>query len=133
MRTPIGIKLLAIFFAFGASMCLLTIVLLLFPGGALDSLWRLNPDAQAAFQSLGKMSILLMLIVGGACAFGAIGLAKNQNWGRNIALIILAVNLVGDSVNAWVRHDLRTLIGIPIGGVLIFYLLRTRAVKPGNG
>jgi len=35
------IKFFAVFFAFGATMCALTIVLLLFPGTALDFLWRL--------------------------------------------------------------------------------------------
>ena len=34
------IQLLSAFFAFGAIMCTLTIVLLLFPGTSLDSLWR---------------------------------------------------------------------------------------------
>ena len=42
-------KFFAVFFAFGATMCALTIVLLLFPGTSLDSLWRLNPDAHSAF------------------------------------------------------------------------------------
>ena len=125
-RTPLGIKLLAIFFGFGVSMCLLTIVLLLFPGSALDSLWRLNPDAHAAFQSLGKISILVMAIVGAACASAAVGLAKNRRWGVNLALTILAVNLVGDLINAFARGDLRTLIGLPIGGAMIVYLLRAR-------
>jgi uncharacterized membrane protein (DUF2068 family) len=123
-RTPLGIKLLAIFFAFGACMCALTISLLLFPGSALDSLWRLNPNAHAAFQSLGRMSILLMLIVGVACAFSAIGLARGARWGRWLALIILAVNLIGDLANAMARHDLRTLISLPIGGAMIAYLMR---------
>ena len=118
--------MLAIFFAFGASMCLLTIVLLLFPGSALDSVWRLNPDAHAAFQSLGKISILVMAIVGAACASAAVGLAKNRRWGVRLALTILAVNLVGDLINAFARGDLRTLIGLPIGGAMIVYLLRAR-------
>ncbi len=83
-------------------------------------------DAHLAFQSLGKMSILLMLIVGAACAFAAIGLARNRLWGRNLGLIILAVNLIGDLTNVFVRHDLRTLIGLPIAGAMIFYLLRAR-------
>ena len=113
-------------------MCLLTIGLLLFPGTALDSVWRLNPDAHVVFQSLGKLSILLMAIVGGACALAAIGLARNRRWGQNLALIILAVNLIGDSVNAVARHDLRTLIGLPIGGAMIFYLLKVRNAKPEN-
>src|SRR5947199_3676450 len=69
--TPIGMKLLARFFAFGACMCALTIWLLLFPGGALDSLWRLNPEAHAAFQRIGGLLSLLMVSVSVACALVA--------------------------------------------------------------
>jgi hypothetical protein len=123
-ETPIGMKSLAIFFAFGACMCALTIWLLLFPGGALNSLWRLNPEAHAAFQRIGALSILLMAIVGVACALAAIGLARNAKWARWVGVLILALNLVGDLTNAFVRHDLRTLIGVPIAGAMIFYLAR---------
>ena len=123
-ETPIGLKLLAIFFVFGACMCALTIGLLLFPGSALDSLWRLNPEAHAAFQWIGRLSILLMAIVGVACALAAIGLARNAKWGRWLGILILAANLVGDLTNTFVRHDLRTLVGLPIAGAMIFYLAR---------
>jgi hypothetical protein len=41
-------------------------------------------------------------------------------------LALLAVNLLGDATNAFVRGDLRTLIGLPIGGALIVYLLSSR-------
>ena len=131
---PIGLKLLAIFFAFGACMCALTIWLLLFPGGALDSLWRLNPEAYAAFQRIGGLSILLMVIVGVACALAAIGIARNAKWGRWLGILILAANLVGDLTNAFVRHDLRTLIGVPIAGAMIFYLakLEPQMTKKGR-
>ena len=125
-RAPLGIKLLSAFFGIGAAICLLTIVILLFPGSALDSLWKLNPDARVAFQSLGKLSILLMLIVGAACASAAIGLAKRTRWGLPLASGVLTVNLIGDSLNAFVRHDLRTLIGLPIGAAMIAYLLTVR-------
>jgi hypothetical protein len=132
--TPIGMKLLALFFAFGACMCALTIWLLLFPGGALDSLWRLNPEAHAAFQRIGGLLILLMVIVGVACALAAIGLARNAKWGRWLGILILAANLVGDLTNAFVRHDLRTLIGVPIAGAMIFYLakLEPKMTKKGS-
>ena len=132
--TPIGMKLLALFFAFGACMCALTIWLLLFPGGALDSLWRLNPEAYAAFQRIGGLSILLMVIVGVACALAAIGLARNAKWGRWLGILILAANLLGDLTNAFVRHDLRTLIGVPIAGAMIFYLakLEPKMTKKGS-
>ena len=121
-KTPIGMKLLALFFAFGTCMCALTLGLLLLPGSALDSLWRLNPEAHVAFQWIGRLSILLMAILGVACALAAIGLARNAKWGRWFGIVILAANLVGDLTNAFVRHDLRTLIGVPIAGAMIFYV-----------
>jgi len=130
---PIGMRLLALFFAFGTCMCALTIGLLLFPGGSLDSLWRLNPEAHAAFQLMGRLSILRMAAVGVACALAAIGLARNARWGCSLGILILVVNLVGDLTNTFVRHDLRTLIGVPIAGAMIFYLTReARSKQSGN-
>ena len=131
--TPIGMKLLALFFMFGTCMCGLTIALLLFPSGVLDSLWRLNPGAHAAFQRMGRLSILLMAVVGIACTSAAIGLARNARWGRWLGILILVVNLVGDLTNAFVRHDLRTLIGVPIARVMIFYLTwQAKSKQSGN-
>jgi hypothetical protein len=118
-------KLFAAFFAFGATMCSLTIILLIFPGTSMDSAWRLNPDAHLAFQSLGKASVLLMFIVGTTCAFAAVGIWRSQ-WGTRLAVAVLSVNILGDLFGALVRHDLRTLIGLPIGGAMIVYLIRSR-------
>jgi uncharacterized membrane protein (DUF2068 family) len=106
-------------------MCLLTIVLLVFPGTKLDSLWNLNPDARVAFQSLGSWSILLMLAVGIGCALTAIGLWRGTLWGIRLGLAMLVVNIIGDLVNVITRHDYRSLIGLVIAGVMIFYLARS--------
>jgi hypothetical protein len=127
--TPVGMKLVALFFAFGTCMCALTIVLLIFPGTMLDSLWRLNPEAHAAFQSLGWLSILLMATVGTACGLAAIGLARNTTWGRWLGILVLAVNLVGDLTNALLRYDVRTLIGAPIAGAMMVYLYRCAGTR----
>jgi hypothetical protein len=116
----------AAFFAFGAMMCLLTIVLLVFPGTKLDSLWNLNPDARVAFQLLGSWSVLLMLAVGTGCALTAISLCYGKLWGIRLALAILFINIIGDLVNVVIRYDYRSLIGLPIAGVMIFYLARFR-------
>jgi hypothetical protein len=119
-------KLFALFFAFGAAMCALTVTLLLIPGTPLDSLWRLNPEARPAFQSLGKVAVLLMLVVGAACGFAAAGMWRGSWWGTRLAVIILSINILGDLFNALVRHDPRTLIGLPIGGAMILYLLKAK-------
>ena len=107
-------------------MCILAIVLLVFPGTKLDSLWNLNPDARLAFQSLGSWSVLLMLTVGTGCALAAIGLWYGKLWGVPLAIAILFINIIGDLVNVVIRHDYRPLIGVPIAGVMIFYLARFR-------
>ena len=123
-------KFFAVFFALGATMCALTIVLLLFPGTSLDSLWRLNPEAHSTFRYLGRMSVLLMFVVGTGCAFAAIGMWQGSRWGVRLALVILSVNILGDLVNALMRHDLRTLIGLPVGGAMIAFLVRNRKKHP---
>lgn len=122
----------AAFFALGATMCALTVGLLLFPGTALDSLWRLNPDAHLAFHSIGSWALVVMLTVGSACLLASIGLWKGALWGTRTALIILAINIVGDLINALFRHDYRALIGLPIGVVMIFYLVRSKNIAPGQ-
>jgi hypothetical protein len=115
----------AAFFAFGATMCLLTVVLLVFLGTKLDSLWNLNPEARVAFQSLGSWSILLMLAVGIGCAITAVGLWRGTLWGIRLGLAILVANIIGDLVNVITRHDYRSLIGLPIAGAMILYLARS--------
>ena len=105
-------------------MCVLTIVLLVYPGTGLDSVWRLNPDAHSAFQSFGNWAVLFMAAVGTSCAIAAIGLWRGLRWGVQIAVMILSLNVVGDLVNAFVRHDYRSLTGLPIGAAMILYLIR---------
>lgn len=126
LKQPQLLYWFAAFFAFGAMMCLLTIVLLVFPGTKLDSLWNLNPDARVAFQSLGSWSVLLVLAIGTGCALAAIGLSSGKLWGVPLAIAILFINIIGDLVNLVTRHDYRPLIGVPIAGVMIFYLARFR-------
>ena len=123
-KPSIGTTLLTILFAAGALICLITILALAFPGSFLEPMWRLKPEARLQFLQIGRgLSIALMIIVGSACALSAIGLAQNAEWGRRLALAILIINMVGDSLNAFLWHDPRTLIGVPIGALMIWYLL----------
>lgn len=119
------------FFGFGAMMCALALALLLFPGSALDSLWRLNPEARLAFQSFGSWSFVLMLTVGTACIFAAVGLWRGTVWGTRLALTILSLNIIGDLANTLLRHDYRALIGLPAGAAMIFFLVRSGAWSKG--
>jgi len=101
-------------------------VALLSPGGALEGIWRLNPQAQPALLSMGAWAIALMLAVSLACATSAAGLWSGARWGQRTAVAVLAMNLVGDAANALFRGDLRTLVGLPLAVALIAYLMSAR-------
>lgn len=118
--------MLVVFFAAGALICFVTTLALAFPEGFLEPVWRLKPEARVEFKQIGNWSIALMAVVGAACGLAAIGLAKDVEWGRRLAIGILTVNLIGDTLNAILRHDPRTLIGLPIGGLMIWYLLKKK-------
>jgi len=123
---PPGVTALSLFFAIGAITSGLSAVMLLFPGCALEPLWRLNPRAHDGFASMGSWAVLLMAAVCAASVAAAVGLWRLRRWGLWMALAILSVNLAGDTANALLAHDWRTLIGIPIGGAMILYLLARR-------
>ena len=116
--------MLVIFFAAGAVICLVTMLALAFPGGFLEPIWRLKPDAQVQFQQIGNWSVALMAVVCVACGLAIVGLAKGADWGRRLAIGILTINLIGDTLTAILRHNPITLIGVPIGGLMIWYLAR---------
>jgi hypothetical protein len=117
--------LFVVFFAAGALVCLVTTLSLAFPQSALQPIWQLKPEARVQFQQLGvARSIALMTFVGLACGAASVGLARGREWGRRLALAILIVNVVGDSLNAFLRHDLKTLIGLPIAGLMVWYLAK---------
>jgi hypothetical protein len=123
---PLGITALSLFFVFGVAMSGLAAMMLLFPGSAVEPLWRLNPHAHEGFAAMGAWAVLLMGTVCAACATAALGLWRGARWGYWIALGILSVNLAGDAANVFIARDWRTLVGLPIGGAMIAYLVSKR-------
>ena len=126
-HSSVGRVLLVIFFATGAFISLVVMLALAFPDSYLESIWRLKPEAQSQFQTIGTgVSVASMALVAAACALAAVGLVRNAEWGRRLAIAVLIINLIGDSLNALLMRDTRTLIGVPIGGLMILYLVKTK-------
>ena len=123
---PGGLVGLTLFFVFGTLMSGLAAVALAAPGQWSERLWRLNPAALRSFEALDGWAVPLMLLVATACAAGATGLWRGKRWGHRLAVALLSLNLVGDVANALFRGDRRTLVGLPIGGAMLGYLLSRR-------
>lgn len=125
---PAGVAALSLFFVFGALTSSFAALLLLFHGTALDSAWRLNPKAHEGFAAIGLWAVLLMTAVCAACVAAAFGLWRCPRWGFWTAVAVLSINLAGDLANAFVARDWRTLIGLPVGGSMLAYLVMKRRV-----
>ena len=125
---PAGITALSLFFIFGATMGGLAALMLLFPGGVLEPLWRINPRAHEGLSGIGSWALLLMSVVCVGCGTAAVGLWRCTRFGFWTALTILSINLAGDIANALIAKDWRNLIGLPVGGFMLAYLARRRRV-----
>jgi hypothetical protein len=125
---PVGITALSLFFVFGTLASGLAAAMLIEPGTSIDVLWRLNPPAHEGFIAMGHWSVLLMSTVCLACVSAARGLWCCRLWGYWTATIILSVNLLADTINSFLFRDWRTLIGLPIAGFMIAYLVSKRRI-----
>jgi len=125
---PAGIAVLSLFFVFGTLASGLAAAMLIVPGTSIDVLWRLNPHAQEGLSAMGNWSVLLMSTVCLACVSAAWGLWRCRLWGFRIAVVILIVNLLADTINSFLLRDWRTLMGLPVAGLMIAYLMRKRRV-----
>jgi len=117
----------------------LALVSLATPGGPLEPMWRINPRAREAFAEVGAWAIVLMAVVGTACALSAAGLWNGKRWGRRLAIGVLAANAIGDAANAILGVEPRAALGLPVAAALIAYLASRRAGRffesgavPGN-
>jgi hypothetical protein len=122
LTRPPGVTALAVFFVFGSIVSAVSELALLFPGGTLEPMWRLNPRAHEAFLQMGFWAALLLGTVSAACGLAACGLFRGRRWGYRLAVALLLVNLGGDLVNAGLGTEPRALAGAPIVALLLVYL-----------
>jgi len=123
---PGGITALSAFFLVGAVISFTSGVALLFPGGLLEPMWRLNPRAQEALAGMGVWAIVLMFAVSGACAASALGLWRGTRWGYRLAIGVLTVNLLGDVANVLSGTEPRAAIGVPVVVAILAFLMSRR-------
>ncbi len=114
------------FLFFGATMALLAGFTLLWPGTLLDQAWRLNPDAHRQLVQFAKPAGTLFLGLSAALVTAGLGWFKRRYWAWQLAVVIIAIQVVGDLTNAILGHFVKGGIGAIIAGALLFYLWRRR-------
>jgi hypothetical protein len=129
---PTGIVLLAILFIVGVLASGLSALSLLVPGSFLDPMWRLNPRAHGVFSHLGLWGPILLLIVCLSCGAAAYGLLGGRVWGLRLGVGLLVLNLAGDLLNSVSGVEPRALVGVPVVGLILWYLSSRRVREHFN-
>jgi hypothetical protein len=93
------------------------------PGSALDRIWNLNPRAHEELAPFGRVVGIPFLLLGATLAVASLGWFKRRRWGWQLAVAIIATQVLGDLVNIFRGDLLRGGIGFLIAGALLSYLL----------
>ena len=122
--TPQGTTAIGVFLLFGAAMACFAGATLVRHGTALDRVWALNPSAYDKLAPYGKTVGVPFLLLAGALGLAGLGWFKRRRWGWQLAVIIIATQVLGDIVNALRGRLLQGGIGVVIAGALLLYILR---------
>jgi hypothetical protein len=116
----------AAFLLFGAAMAALAGITLASPGTILDRAWRLNPVAYAQLAPLGAPVGIVFLLLAVVLAVAATGWWCRLRWGWILAVIIIAIQVLGGFLNLLRGDVLRGTAGVVIASALLFYVTRPR-------
>lgn len=130
-----GIIAVGIFLFFGAIMACLAGTTLVWRGTVLDRMWVLNAPAYRQLAPLGKTVGIPLLLLGATMAVAGTAWFKRRVWGWRLTVAIIATQVFGDLVSAFMGDLLRGGVGFVIAGALLVYLLRPQvrcAFASGN-
>ena len=122
---PKTVPIVAAFLLAATAIALVVGVSLLFPNTLLDRLWELNKPGAAAFRAMGRISGILLVLLGFTTSAAAFGMVQRKKWAWWLAVVLFAINGCGDVVNLIVTGDwLRSASGVVICSAFLYSLSR---------
>lgn len=119
-----GIIAVGIFLFFGAIMASLAGTTLVWRGTILDQMWAINAPAYRRLAPFGKTVGIPFLLLGVTLVVAATGWFGHRLWGWRLAVAIIATEVLGNIVHAFMGNLVRGGVGVVISGALLLYLLR---------
>lgn len=121
---PVGIFLIAIFFALATCVLISVGLALLFPGTEMEAIWRLYPARRALLMPHRNWLGPGFLTLAFAMACASIGCFRRRTWGWSLAVAIFALNGIGDAVQLAMGHWIEGAVGVIVAGAVLLYLSR---------
>jgi hypothetical protein len=113
-----------IFLFFGAALASLAGTTLIWRGTLLDRIWALNAPAYKQLSAFGKTIGIPFLVLSVALVAASAGWLRRRLWGWRLAVLIIAMQVLGDLVSIFMGHFVRGATGVTIAAALLFYLFR---------
>jgi hypothetical protein len=121
---PRGMIAIGIFLLFGAAMALLAGISVVKPGTPLDCLWALNPTAYKRLAPLGRPVGALFLLLSATLGSAGTGWLRRRKWGWQLAVAVVATQVLGNLVNASRGRVVEGSIGLVVAVALLLYMSR---------
>jgi hypothetical protein len=83
-----------------------------------------NPTGHDGLRSLGMLGIVGMAALSVTMVITAVGFVALRRWAWWLAVVGLIVNATGDLLTAIATGEPRTLIGVPVAGLIVLWLTR---------
>jgi hypothetical protein len=121
---PLGVFLVAIFFAAASCILLSVGMALLLPGSTLEAIWALYSARRSLLMPfriwLGPAFLALAICM----LVASTGCFRHRKWGWWLAVGIFLVNGISDAGQILSGHLLEGSIGMAVAGAILFYLSR---------
>jgi hypothetical protein len=121
-----GLGAIGVFLFFGAVMASLAAITLLWRGTVLDRAWNLNPTAYRQLAPMDGKAGALFLVLAAALTIAGVGWFRRRVWGWRLAVVIVAIQVLGDLVNCLRGDWLRGGVGVVLAGALLLILSRPK-------
>lgn len=123
-QLPRGFEAVGVFLFFGFVMASFAGTTLLWRGTPLDRMWVLNLRAYNQLAPRGRVVGVLFLLLGSVLFAAGTDWFRRRLWGWRLAVAIIATQVLGDVVSAFMGDLLRGAAGFIVAGALLVYLLR---------
>jgi hypothetical protein len=120
-----ALKAIGIFLFFGAVVSYLAGITLVWRGTVLERMWTFNPTAYKQLMPFGASAGVLFLLLSAVLTVAGRGWFKRCLWGWRLAVVIVAIQVLGDLLNVLMGNVVKGGIGFTLAGALLIYLLRS--------
>ena len=123
-RHPLTPILMGLFFAIATAITLATGFSLLWPGSALDAMWRIKPEEHQQLLRAGLLAAVGFVGLAAIMAITSVGAFLRRRWAWWLAIIIFIINGIGDGVRGMFGAPAEGVIGVAVVAVILLWLTR---------